>query len=125
MFLCPLCRRRLDLVAKSCGCGFDLAANDPAGAVACARQDLAAARRLLAIGLAGAAGTVGLAVLAMPRLAWLYHQPQLVRMLGALPMLVPLAALYGLGRGLALWRDAHRRLATGRRMQRLPVARIV
>jgi hypothetical protein len=123
------------LLAKDCVCGFNLAANDPAEAITRARQDLKKASRLLLIGLAGSIGTVLLFFIVQPKLSWVdwfTYETALGRridrakaLLGIVPMLVPLAALHGLGRGTWLLLRSCRRLGAANRMQQPPTARDV
>jgi len=132
-----MCRGRVDLLAKTCVCGFNLETNDPAEVIVRARQDLNTARRLLLLGLAGTIGTALLLLIVMPKLSWVdwfFYQSVRRRrlrinpvkaLLGVVPMLVPLAACYGLGRGTWLLGRARRRLAAASRIQRLPTARAV
>src|SRR5262252_5819729 len=132
---CPLCGARVGLLARDCACGFNLQTNDPAEAIVRARHELKTARKLLWIGLAGAIGTVLLALLLSSHLSWLdwyAHRDPGERLkspkkaLAAyLPLLVPMTACYGLGRGGWIAVRARRRLAVASRMQRPPTARVV
>jgi hypothetical protein len=133
---CPLCRNRVGLLAKDCACGLNLATNDPAQAIKRSREDLKKARTLLLIGLAGTIATVLLVLLVQPKLSWVdwftyksaigFRRIDRVRALVAvIPMLVPVAAVSGLGRGSWLLLRSRRRLGIASRMQQLPTARVV
>jgi len=133
---CPLCRNRVALLAKDCACGFNLATSDPAEVIKRSREDLKKARTLLLIGLAGTIGTVLLVLIVQPKLSWVdwftyksplgYQRIDRVRALVAvIPMLVPVAAISGLGRGTWLLLRSRRRLGVAHRMQQLPTARVV
>lgn len=133
---CPLCRGRVDLLAKTCVCGFNLEANDPAEVIVLASQDLKTARRLLLWGLASTIGTVLLILIIKPKLSWVdwfFYRSAFRRrlridpfkaLLGVVPMLMLLTAFYGLGRGTWLLGRSRRRLAAASRMQQLPTARV-
>lgn len=129
---CELCRGDVDLVAKTCRCGFDLAQRDPTQAITNARAELTRGKRLLWLGLTGTAIVIALLIAFDAKLSWarwffylsspgrLTVNP-IKALLGVLPSL-PLVAL---GRGAWLIVKAYPRLIAGKRMQQLPRAHLV
>ena len=115
-----MCRGWVGLRADVCACGFDLGTRNVERAIEQARRDLRTGRLLQLAGLGGIAVCAAL-FLTPPGLSigWTMRTWFLVR---GLPVIT---AIYGLGRGIGLRRDARRRLAVTEQMQRLPAARVV
>ena len=113
---CPLCRGWVGLQAATCACGFDLASGDVGGAVEAARGVANKAVAHLAVGLAAGSALVLLAV--VPPVLMTFSSTKLA-------IVLLLAAVYGVGRGVWLLFDARRRLALAERMRTPPAARVV
>jgi len=130
---CPVCQGWVGLQATACACGFDLSTGEVANAMAHARRDLRSARKLELVGLAGAA--VFAAVCTLPSLvpedslAGSFIAAAVASASGrtvAIFVMLPLVtAIYGLGRGTWMRRDARRRLGVADRMRQPPPARVV
>jgi len=115
-----VCRGWVGLRADVCACGFDLGTRNVERAIEQARRDLRTSWLLQLAGLGGIA--VCAALFLMPpglSIGWTMRTWFLVR---GLPVIT---AIYGLGRGIGLRRDARGRLAVTEQMQRLPAARVV
>jgi hypothetical protein len=136
MFYCPLCRARVEMVAKECRCGFDLATHDPAGAAERAARGLKRSRRFLLLGTAGAIVSLALYLIVQPKLSWLdqdvyeargrlWHPPS-VRGWAFGGVLTPAAAsILALVWGAWLQLSARRRLTTIESFKAPPTARVV
>ena len=115
-----MCRGWVGLRADVCACGFDLGTRNVERAIEQARRDLRTSWLLQLAGLGGIA--VCAALFLMPpglSIGWTMRTWFLVR---GLPVIT---AIYGLGRGIGLRRDARGRLAVTEQVQRLPAARVV
>lgn len=127
---CELCQGEVELQATICACGFDRAQRDPAQALARARAELARGRRLFVIGFVGTTITVALLIAFGVELGWarwfFYRTAFGLRVdpVRSTLGIVPTLAVMALGYGAWQMVRAARRIAAGKRMQRLPTARV-
>jgi len=127
---CPVCQGWVGLQATACACGFDLSTGEVANAMEHARRDLGSARKLQLVGLAGAVAVCTLpSLVSEDSLAGSFIAAAVAsasgRMVTIFVMLPLVTAIYGLGRGTWMHRDARRRLGVADRMRQPPPARVV
>ena len=120
---CRVCAGRLSLTTTRCACGFDSATGDVAPAIQSCRRDRRVAGITLASGIANAGLLAALLSVSTCRDALGGFDDYRVRV--GLPLLLAVAVIYGIGKGVSLMLAVGRRSRVLHSLQQLPTARVV